>query len=171
MVDHDDDKNSKLKPHGKHKYGREYMSHELDVTGLVGKPLCLNVEDLREMATTEIKSLTLICGSGAKKGTIESYSGVLLRDILERASVIITEHHAPNRLYLKLTSNDGYRVIFSLQEINNTVVGEKALVVFAREGRPLDENEGEFAFVSANDNRPGPRRMRYLKHIEVCEIV
>ena len=170
MVDHADEKNSEPKPHGKHKYGREYMSHELEVIGLVERPLCLRVEDLREMATMEINALTLICGSGAKKGTIESYRGVLLRDILDRASVIITDHHAPNRLYLKLTSSDGYRVIFSFQEINNTVVGEKALVVFAREGRPLDESEGEFAFVSANDTRPGPRRMRYLKSIEVCGI-
>ncbi len=171
MVDHTGDKNPELKPHGKHKYGREYMSHELDVTGLVERPLCLKAEDLREMATIEIKALTLICGSGTEKETIESYRGVLLRDILDRASVIITEHHAPNWLYLKLTSNDGYRVIFSWQEINNTAVGDKAIVVFERQGRPLDESEGEFAFVSANDYRPGPRRMRYLRQVEVCEVV
>lgn len=169
-MNHTNDRQAELKPHGKHKYGPEYMSHELSVTGLVERPLCLSVADLRKMPSLEIEALTIICGSGTEKGIIRNYRGVLLRNILEMSTVIIAEHHAPNRLYLKLTSNDGYRVVFSWQEINNTVVGEKALVVFERQGEPLDENEGEFAFVSANDNRPGPRRMRYLRHIEVCEI-
>ncbi|KAB0666293.1 molybdopterin-dependent oxidoreductase [Oryzomonas japonica] len=170
-MDHAENIQPGTKPHGKHKYGPEYMSHELKVTGRVERPLCLSVADLRKMTALETGALPIICGSGTEKGTIKSYRGVLLRDILAQASVVITEHHAPNRLYLKLTSNDGYMALFSWQEINNTVVGEKAIVVFEREGRPLDENEGEFAFVSANDYRPGPRRMRYLGHIEVCEVV
>jgi len=156
--------------HGKHKYGPEFMSHELTVSGLVKKPLCLTVADLLRMSSVEIQMLTIICGSGTEKGSIKGYRGVLLRDILEQASVIITEHHAPNRLYLKLTSNDGYKVLLGWQELNNTVAGEKALVVFKRDGQPLDESEGEFVFVSENDYRPGPRRMRYLSRIEVCEI-
>ncbi|QEM68969.1 molybdopterin-dependent oxidoreductase [Geobacter sp. FeAm09] len=170
-MNHTENTNPETKPHGKHKYGPEYMSHELKVTGRVERPLCLSVSDLREMAALEIEALPIICGSGTEKGTIKSYRGVLLQEILDRAAVIITEHHAPNRLYLKLTSNDGYMALFSWQEINNTAVGDKAIVVFEREGQPLDENEGEFAFVSANDDRPGPRRMRYLGQIEVCEAV
>lgn len=162
-------KEQHVKSHGKHKYGPEYMSHELQVTGMVKNPLCLSVADLRLMAAVEINELTMICGSGTEKGSVKGYRGVLLRDILEQASASITDHHAPNRLYLKLTSNDGYMVIFSWQEINNTTVGERAIVIFERDGKPLGEDEGEFAFVSANDYRPGPRRMRYLSRIEVCE--
>jgi hypothetical protein len=158
------------KPHGKHKYGPEYVSHELIVTGLVNRPLCLTVADLRQMPTMEINGVKMICGSGTEKATIKSYCGVLLRNLLEQSSVIIREHHTPNRLFLKLTSNDDYTVVFSWQEINNTSVGEKAVVVFLRDGEPLDDTEGNFALISANDYRTGPRRMRYLRRIEVCEI-
>lgn len=161
---------SEHKSHGKHKYGPEYMSHELTVCGMVATPLCLRVADLKGMNRIDAVSVAMVCGSGTPKGEISGYSGVLLKDILEKASVIINGHHAPNRLYLKVSSKDGYLAVFSWQEIHNSVVGEKALVLFEKDGQPLGEDEGEFVFVSANDYRPGPRRMRYLSRIEVCEV-
>ena len=167
---HDEKDGAAPRAHGKHKYGPEYVTRELQITGIVSKPLRLRVADLMRMPSVAVEDLTLVCGSGTEKETIGSYRGVLLREVLQQADVIITEHHAPNRIYLKLSSNDGYVAIFSWQEINNTQVGEKAIIVFEKDGQPLGDDEGEFAFVSANDYRPGPRRMRYLRHIEVCEI-
>lgn len=155
----------------KHKYGSEYMVTELLINGLVNKPLTLTVADLKKMRDVEIKELTMYCGSGQKKKVIDSYRGVLLQDIMNLADVIIADHHAPNRLYLTLRSNDGYLTVLSWLEITNSILGEKAIVAYERDGNLLNEDEGCFVFVSGNDLRPGPRRMRYLKEITVCEVI
>lgn len=154
-----------------HKYGSEYVVQQLAVSGLVQTPLLLNVADLEKLPSIEILNLTMFTGSQQKKKVVGSYRGVLLLDLLNLAEVVLVDHHASNRLYLKLTSNDGYLSVLSLHEVTNSVVGEKAIVAYERDGKRLDEDEGNFVFVSANDFRPGPRRMRYLKNIEVCEAV
>jgi len=101
---------------------------------------------------------------------VESYRGVLLRDVLDSADIILKEHYSTNQIYIVLKSSEGYRAIFSWHEIYNTAVGDQAIVTFEKNGKPLDEKEGAIAFISAGDYRPGPRRMRYLQRIEVHEI-
>jgi len=151
-------------------YDPRYMTHELTVSGLVNNPLLLSVADLRQMEVSEVRNLNMLCRTGKAKGTVESYRGVLLRTILDRADIILKEHYSPNWIYIALSSSEGYGAIFFWHEIYNTPVGEQAIVIFERNGKPLDQNEGEIAFISASDYRPGPRRIRYLQRVEVHEL-
>lgn len=151
-------------------YGPEYVTRQIKVSGIVNHPLVLTTDDLRGMEGAEIRDLTMICGTGRKKGVIKSYRGVLLSAILERADIILREHHSPNWIYVILSSSDGHWALFSWHEIFNSPVGEKALVFFEKNGLPLDEKEGEIAFISGADGRPGPRHLRYLRHIGVYEL-
>ncbi|MEN6373792.1 MAG: molybdopterin-dependent oxidoreductase [Smithella sp.] len=151
-------------------YDPRYMTYELIVAGLVKNRLHLRVEDLQRMEISEVRNLTMLCGSGKEKGIVESYRGVLLRHILDSADIILKEHYSTNRIYFALKSSEGYWAIFSWHEIYNTAVGDQAVVIFEKNGEPLDEKEGAIAFISAGDYRPGPRRMRYLQKIEVHEI-
>jgi len=146
------------------------MTHELTVSGLVNNPLLLRVADLRQMEVSEVRNLNMLCRTGKAKGTVESYRGVLLRTILDRADILLKEHCSPNWIYITLSSNEGDGAIFFMNEIYNTPVGEQAIVIFERNGKPLDQNEGEIAFISASDYRPGPRRIRYLQRVEVHEL-
>jgi DMSO/TMAO reductase YedYZ molybdopterin-dependent catalytic subunit len=150
-------------------YGPEYVTHEVKVTGAVNHPLCLSVADLRAMEMTEVRNVGLICGSGRHDGTVGSYRGVKLTEVLRRADVVMSQHDSPNYIFVTVVSSDAHWALFSYQELHNTAVGEKAIVIVERDGQPLDEKEGEIAFISGNDLRPGPRRLRYLQRIEVHE--
>ena len=68
------------------------------------------------------------------------------------------------------TGNDGYRALFSWHELFNAPLGEGVIVVLAKDGLPLGDDEGELCLVSARDERPGPRRVRYLKSVDVRRI-
>jgi hypothetical protein len=150
-------------------FGAEWMTHAVEVVGLVNHPLKLTVDDLRSMPQTEVNNVGLICGSGRYDGVVKSYRGVRLTAVLERADVIMQHHDSPNYLFITVASSDAHWALFSYQELFNTAIGEQAIVIIERDGQPLDEREGEIAFVSANDVRPGPRRLRYLQKIEVHE--
>jgi len=147
-----------------------YKPHKLSVSGLVNNPLLLCVEDLQQMEVVELRNLNMFYRTGMADGTAEKYQGVLLRTILDRADIILKEHYSPNWIYIALSSSEGYGAIFFWHEIYNTPVGEQAIVIFERNGKPLDQNEGEIAFISASDYRPGPRRIRYLQRVEVHEL-
>jgi hypothetical protein len=146
-----------------------YVTHHLDVKGEVNHPLHLAADELRAMELTEVKDLTMICGSGRNEGFIQSYRGVLLTDLLNRADVIMREHNSPSHLYVTVMSSDDHWILFSYQELYNSPIGEQAIVIIEKDGQPLGDDEGEFSFVSANDTRLGARKLRYLKSIEVHE--
>ena len=150
-------------------FGREYMTHELEVGGLVEHPLRVSVAELRSMEMAEVRDLTMVCGSGQELEVIQSYRGVALPVLLKRAEIKRRDRNSSSRIYVTLTTSDGRGAMFSYQELFNTVVGGRAIVIVERDGAPLDESEGEFAFVSAADVKTGARKLRYLKSITVHE--
>jgi DMSO/TMAO reductase YedYZ molybdopterin-dependent catalytic subunit len=151
--------------------GPEYMTHHLEVTGLVNRPLHLTAAELREMEIAEINNLQMVCESGPHEGLPSSYRGVRLTAILDKADILMREYDSPHWMYVTLTSSDGHWTLFSYQELYNSSIGDRAVVIVERDGRPLGEYEGELAFISANDKLPGPRKIRYLKRIEVHEHI
>lgn len=151
-------------------YGPEYVSRSVSIEGSVASPRVFTAEELRSRPRTEAKGFVVLCGSGKVKDEARSISGVLLRDLLDEAGVLLEEHEAPNLTYVVAYGKDGYRALFSWHELFNGPVGKGVIVVLEKDGKALDEGEGELCLVSVNDERPGPRRIRYLSRVEVVRI-
>ena len=84
-----------------------FVTHCLEVKGAVNHPLRLTAEELGAMELTEVRDVNMICGSGRNEGFIESYRGVRLTEVLNRADVIMRVHDSPNYLYVTAMSSDG----------------------------------------------------------------
>jgi hypothetical protein len=93
--------------------------------------------------------------------------GCLLRDVLERAKPVERKRLDFRKSVVIATASDGYRVVFSWAELYHSPIGDGALVVYERDGKPLDDSEGRIALVSLNDTRPGPRHIKWLQSIEL----
>jgi DMSO/TMAO reductase YedYZ molybdopterin-dependent catalytic subunit len=106
-----------------------FVTHCLEVKGAVNHPLRLTAEELGAMELTEVRDVNMICGSGRNEGFIESYRGVRLTEVLNRADVIMRVHDSPNYLYVTAMSSDGRWALFSYQELFNTSVGEQVIVI------------------------------------------
>jgi cytochrome c551/c552 len=149
----------------------EYATDRVAVTGNVETALDLSVDDLRRLPADVIKVISLPSQSPANPGKLETFKGVLLRSLLERAKL-----HAPGRNDLKktivvATASDDYAVVFTWSELFNTDIGDGVLVYFEKDGRPLTEAEGRIAMLSAKDIHRGARHVRWLKSIEVRKVV
>jgi len=151
-------------------YGSEYVSREFAVEGFVARPRTFTAAELRLRPQVAVGDVPLLCGSGKVKDANRTLTGVLLRDILDDADIRIETHEDPNRTFIVATGTDGYSALFSWHEIFNTAVGDGILVSLEKDGQPLDEKEGELCLVSTRDERPGPRRIRYLSRIDVRRL-
>ncbi len=149
---------------------RLFVTESVSVTGSVENKLTLNVAELRKFPTQQVGETPLVCQSGADKGKIENYKGVLLRAILEKAAIAAPGHNDVKKMAIIATASDGYKAVFSWNEIFNTQVGDGILVFFEKNGLPLGDNDGRIAMVSAKDSRTGPRHVKWLKEIEVRKI-
>jgi hypothetical protein len=144
--------------------------NKLKVTGRVTTPLELGVEELRAMDTEEIPDLHIICGDGDPKGNIRNCKGVLLEKILGMADVIKAQHNDTKKMFIVVSAHDGYKTVFSWQEIFNTAVGGGVMVLLERDGKPLDGDRGQLELISAEDYFTGSRYVRGLKDIEVVLV-
>eukprot|EP01133_Synstelium_polycarpum_P025490 gene25490-30597_t len=127
---------------------RDNMSHALAVTGVVETPLTLKVAGLRLLPP-----------------------GVRLRDILDKAVLDAPGHNDVKKLAIIATATDGYAVVFSWGELYNAPAGEGVIVYYEKNGKALDDSDGEIALISAKDIRTGPRHVKWLNAIEVRKLV
>ncbi|MGK5016035.1 MULTISPECIES: molybdopterin-dependent oxidoreductase [unclassified Janthinobacterium] len=150
---------------------RDNMSHALAVTGMVETPLILKVADLRQMPPANGGEIAVTRHNGDKAETITSYQGVRLRDILDKAVLDAPGHNDVKKIAIIATATDGYAVVFSWGELYNAPAGEGVIVYYEKNGKALDDNDGEIALISAKDIRTGPRHVKWLNGIEVRKLV
>ncbi|RBQ26131.1 molybdopterin-dependent oxidoreductase [Arcobacter sp. CECT 9188] len=146
------------------------VSTQVEVSGLVLNKLKLNVEELEKLSYFKSGSTPVICMSGETKDNVESYEGVLLKDILDKAVVDITSKKDFNKIYIQVVASDGYDAIFSYNEVFNTKLGDNIIVFYKKNGEYLKDYQGKIALISIDDIRNGPRHIKWLEKIVVGKI-
>lgn len=145
------------------------VTTELEIVGEVNASLKLTVEGLRAVAAHSARNLPA-AASNALAEPYREYSGVLLTELLEKAGLRSEKKNDWRRLYVVASASDNYKAVFSWGELFNSRIGRGLLVVYERAGRPIDDSEGRIALVSTEDDRIGPRHVRWLKRIEVRRV-
>ncbi|HTR58122.1 MAG TPA: molybdopterin-dependent oxidoreductase [Casimicrobiaceae bacterium] len=142
----------------------------LTVKGSVERELTLSVDDLKRLPVQrvdDVRSVREAGGAASSSQSARHYAGCLLRDVLERAKPVEKRRMDFRRSAVIATASDGYRVVFSWAELYLSPIGDGVLVVYERDGAPLDDSEGRIALVSLRDTRPGPRHVKWLQSIEL----
>lgn len=148
-----------------------FVTTTLTVSGAVAHVLKLNVADLRQFPPQQVGTVPLVCQTGANVGKLENFTGVRLRDILEKAEIQAPEHNDVKKMAIIAGASDGYKVVFSWSEVFNSPIGDGVMVFFEKDGQPLADDEGRIALISSQDTRTGPRHVKWLNTIEVRKIV
>jgi DMSO/TMAO reductase YedYZ molybdopterin-dependent catalytic subunit len=136
---------------------------ELRIGGEVSIPLALTVADLKKMPR---KTLSVVNPHDNKT---ETYEGVLLEELLKRAGVAQGEklRGALMATYVVAEAEDGYRVVFSLAELDSGILESDVIVADTMNGESLAPKQGPFRLVAPHEKRPA-RWVRMLKSITVA---
>lgn len=146
------------------------VSTQVEVSGLVKNTLNLDVEELEKLSYFKSNSTPLVCMSGETKDNVESYEGVLLKDIIDKAVVDIKSKKDFNKIYIQAISKDGYETIFSYNEVFNTKLGDNIIVFYKKNGKYLENYQWKIGLISIDDIRNGPRHIKWLEKIIVGKI-
>ena len=138
--------------------------------GSVEHEVTLSVDDLKQLPVQRIDDVRNVRdASVATEGSeiTRHYVGCLLRDVLDRAKPVEKKRMDFRQSVVIATASDGYRAVFSWAELYLSPIGDGVLVVYERDGAPLDDNEGHIALVSLKDTRSGPRHVKWLQSVEL----
>ncbi|MCC7096181.1 MAG: molybdopterin-dependent oxidoreductase [Thermomonas sp.] len=122
----------------------------------------LNLADLKQLAPRNSGPMDVVCASGEMKGRVNNFRGVLLTDVLNAVGIDLQSHKDDRRMVIVARATDGYTVTFSWSELYNTEIGKQVLVAWEKDGKPLDDGEGQFLLISGKDIKTGPRHVHWL---------
>jgi DMSO/TMAO reductase YedYZ molybdopterin-dependent catalytic subunit len=133
------------------------------VTGAVKQPLTLSVDDLAKVPRASVNTTI--------DGMETTYEGVWLREVLKRAGVPQGEALRGKALasYVLAEAQDGYKVVFSLGELDPAFIDNEILLADTINGKALFGAQGRFRLVVPNDT-PGARSVRMLTKVEVVQL-
>ncbi len=135
---------------------------QLTVSGDVTTPLTLSIADLKKMP----RETVAVMNPHEKK--METYEGVLLEDVLHRAGAMQGDQLRGLALsmYVVAEATDGYRVVFSLAELDSAFSESDVLIADTMNDAPLSAPLGPLRLVVPHDKRPA-RWVRMLKSVKV----
>jgi DMSO/TMAO reductase YedYZ molybdopterin-dependent catalytic subunit len=135
---------------------------ELRISGDVTTPQTLTIADLKKMPR---KTLSVVNPHDKKT---ENYEGVLLEELLKRAGVAQGEKLRGTAMatYVEAEGSDGYKVIFSLAELDSGILDSEVIVADTLDGKPIAPEVGPLRIVAPHEKRPA-RWVRMLTKITV----
>jgi DMSO/TMAO reductase YedYZ molybdopterin-dependent catalytic subunit len=128
------------------------------------KPLTLKTADLASLPRTTI-TVKQPDGRGV------THEGVLVAELLRRAGAPLGKALRGDAMasYVLASATDGYRVVFSLAELDPEFTGSEIIVSDRSNGQPLLADQGPIRLVVPKD-LAGARSIRMLERIEVVRL-
>lgn len=146
-----------------------FVTESVTVTGKIEYPMVLTFESFQKMKVVNGKGVNIMCQSGTHKKTIKTFKAVLLRDVIDSASVVMDRKKDRGKFVVVVTASDNYKVVFSYNELYFGAAGDNIYVAFEENGKAITE-EGKIIVFCASDKVSGPRHVKWVKGIEIKEI-
>jgi len=142
----------------------------LQVTGKIKNPTVFTLADLDTFPKTAIKDQIIYNHNGEVKDTLTGMSGIPLKTLLASIQYVYDKPKFLNEFYFVFIASDGYRVVFSWNEIYNTETGNNFYIVTEMEGKRLNDLGQRILFISTGDLKTGRRYIKGLEKIEIRQL-
>ena len=150
--------------------GQIKVTSSFTISGEVFSPLTVSVMDLKKWKEVAIGDLVITNHSGEKKSEAKGLKGILLKDILQTVEIKSENPKVLSEYYFVFTASDGYKVVYSWNELFNTSVGESVYLVTEKNGKSIIEMDDSILVVSTKDFKTGRRNVKGLSSIAVMRV-
>jgi len=142
------------------------QTHQFKITGKVKNESVITLDSLNSYSIKDIGNIKVTDHTGAFKHEDDQLKGVLLKDILNHSQWLL-EPHLFSSMYFTCVGSDGYKVVYSWNELFNTEIGDHVFIVTEKNGVKADQLPASIQMVSMLDYKTGRRYLHNLDKIVV----
>jgi hypothetical protein len=143
---------------------------EFTITGHVKTATTFSLKNTGNYTIQLVDSIVIYNHLQERKRVIKNIKGILLKDILLAAGLNEEKPKLFSEFYFTCIATDGYKVVFSWNEIFNTDIGNHILVITEEDGKKADTITDHIAIISAVDQATGRRYVQNLQEIKVERV-
>ncbi len=140
------------------------------ITGEVVKESVITLDSLKQYTISPIGDIKVTDHTGAFKHQDDELKGILLKDVLSHTKFKTTSPKLLSRFYFVCTGIDGYKVVYSWNELYNTEVGNHVYIIMEKNGIKADKMPESMQMTSATDFKTGRRYLHNLDKIVVSQV-
>ncbi|MDB5130247.1 hypothetical protein, partial [Mucilaginibacter sp.] len=137
------------------------------ITGDVEKESVITLDSLKQYIISTIGDIEVTDHTGAFKHKDDELKGILLKDVLSHTKFKTTSPKLLSRFYFVCTGIDGYKVVYSWNELYNTTVGDHVYIIMEKNGIKADKMPESMQMTSVTDFKTGRRYLHNLDKIVV----
>lgn len=144
-----------------------FQAQKISVQGDISKPVTFTDEDLKKYPVHEVKSIDILNHKMEFKKTLKNLKGVLLKDVLSQISFNVPTPKELSTFYLVCTAEDGYKAVFSWNELFNTEAGDHVMLMTSENGSPTSGTKEGITLITPGDRATGRRYVKNLSEIVI----
>ena len=146
------------------------VTSEFEITGTVKKNREFHLNDIAHLKQDSLGDLVLKNHRGEQKGVARQLKGVLLKSVLESVEIVTEKPKEYSELVITLIASDGYKNVYSWNELFNTEVGNHVYIITEMDGKPVNQVPDRILVISFSDINSGRRHLRGLAKIEIKKV-
>ena len=146
---------------------RANPTNEFIIDGNVKNKLTFSLQDAGTFNTSSIDSVVIYNHLQERKRAIKNVKGILLKDVLEKAGLNEDKPKLFSEFYFVCVASDGYKVVFSWNELFNSETGNHVYIITEEEGKKAAAINDHIAIISTSDKATGRRYVQNLQEIKV----
>lgn len=145
-------------------------TNAVTVTGAIEKEMVITMSDIENAASVSLEDLVITNHMGEAKKTLTNIEGVPLIQLLKDIALQTDSPKYYSTFYFIFEAIDGYKVVYSWNELFNSPIGKQVFIVTKKDGTSLQEMEDRILVISPSDIRTGRRHIKALSKIIVKKI-
>jgi len=143
---------------------------QFTVTGVIEQPVTITIADIKKHNAISLGEVVVKNHKGEEKKVAKDVKGLLLTDLLENVRIKVDKAKQYSELVVLLTASDGYKNVYSWNELFNTEVGKHVYIITEMDGKTIDEMPNAIIAVSTADMNAGARYFKGLQKIEIKRV-
>lgn len=145
-------------------------SKSIQISGDIADTITYNLLDLNGFESRSIPDLIITNHAGEPRGTAVDLKGFPVKVLFEKVKFNSSSPKELSEFYLIFEALDGYKVVFSWNELFNNSIGDEVFIITSMAEKDLNEMEGGILLISHSDIRTGRRHVKNLSKIIVKRI-
>jgi hypothetical protein len=137
------------------------------ISGKVKTAAVITIDTLKQYTIQTIGDLKVTDHTGAFKHEDDKLKGILIKDILSHTLYDVSSPKLLSTLYFVFVGADGYKVVYSWNELYNTEVGNHVYILMEKNGIKAADMKESFQMTSMMDMKTGRRYLHNLNKVIV----
>lgn len=142
----------------------------IHISGDILAEKIFSIAQIKSLPSSDLGDFEITNHLGEPRGVAKQLKGFSVLRLLELVELDAPSPKLLSEFFLIFEASDGYKVVFSWNELFNNSLGEQVYLITSKDGESLEKMEDGILLISKTDIRTGRRHVKNLARIRINRV-